>query len=653
MSEEKKLTASKLRRFDIKKLLANPELRQNLIVRSTIATQAREGIDITHEQAETSYYVVTEGERAAFFDLAPFRSTTGENDGRHIEFVRTLEGLPSGARLDTSLRDFEAIDDAPLSYSRLTLVGPLFRAYPSLCPSRGETRIGHQTFNDERFVRHWWEVNPSDYGAGKKWVPFAKGGNFCRFYSNVYLVVRWDEEAHLSYADRKSNFNVLLTSSSSDFLHKEALTWPRRTNKGFNIRRMPPGCIFGDKGPALFPALGIDPWFLSGVLNARLPEYLMGTLTAYSWESGVIQKLPVPDSKHQTTIPSQANCIYDIKAGWDTSNEICTHFVIPWVLESSFNHGGLSLSTVLDAVLDHEIHLDNELQQTYAELNDAVYKLYGVNDALRQKLDAAIGKRPPEIVWPQMEGRDREQKRREHVDRLLCYLVKRVVEADPDHIVCLQKVAHEPALIDRLRIELAACFPGQDPNALETEVVNELKKKTKGYRRAESLAEWLNDAFFEIHNTLYLQRPLLWHLASNQVRTEPGFACLVHAHHFTAEGLAKLRSVYVRDRITTLRREAAQAGQDNKEAERLELLALAEEVEEYDAKLKLLQEGAHTGTEGGDRDYRILTPWKSSAERPKGWNPDLDDGIKVNLAPLARTNLLRRKLKLGEAKEED
>jgi hypothetical protein len=653
MSEEKNPTRKRLRRFDIKKLLANPELRKNLIVRSTVATQAREGIDISEKQAETSYYVVTEGERAAFFGLVPFRSEAGENDGRHVEFVSALYDQISPTRTDIALRDFDPIDNAPLSFSRLALVGPLFRSFPPLYPSRGETRIGHQTFNDERFVRHWWEVLPGERGPGQKWVPFAKGGSFSRFYSDVYLVVRWDSVAHESYSTRKSNFNVLLTSSAPDFLHREALTWPRRTNKGFNIRRMPPGCIFGDKGPALFPAEGVNMWFLAGVLNSSLPEYLMGTLTSYSWESGVVQKVPIPKTGFKGKIEALALAVHDVKSNWDTGNEICTRFDRPWALQTVINGKAASLSSALDAVLDHEAALDDQLQSTYAELNDAVYRLYGVNDALRAKIEAAIGSRPPEIVWPQMEGRDRDQKRREHVDRLLCYLVKRVVEADEDGIVCLQRVFHEPPLIERLRRELAACFPEQDPNALETEVVNELKKKTKGYRRAESLTEWLHDAFFEIHNALYLQRPLLWHLASNQVRTEPGFACLVHAHRFTAEGLAKLRSVYLRDRITTLRREAAQAGQDNKEAERLELLALAEEVEEYDAKLKLLQEGAHTGTEGGDRDYRILTPWKSPADRPQGWNPDLDDGIKVNLAPLARTNLLRRKLKLGEAKEED
>lgn len=382
----------------------------------------------------------------------------------------------------------------------------------------------------------------------------------------------------------------------------------------------------------------------------------MSALTSFgSYEVGVLKKTPIPDSSpsNKAFVTSIAKKLHLTKSTWDTGNEICTRFDRPWVLQSAINENAATLSAALDVVLNHEAALDVELESTYAQLNDAVYRLYGVNDKLKTKLEAAIGKRPPEIVWPQMENKDRDQKRREHVDRLLCYLIKRIVEADADGLVCYESVAHEPPLLARLRKELSACFPQQDPSTLEIEVVNELKKKTKGYRRAESLTEWLQDAFFDTHTSLYQQRPLIWHLASNQVRRVPAIGVLVHAHKFNADALAKLRGTHLRDRLATLRREAGQASQDGRQDDRIEALAAIEELEAYDASLKHLQDGHHTGPEGSDRDYRILTPWKSQSERPKGWNPDLDDGIKVNIAPLARTNLLRRKMRFAEAEKED
>ena len=42
-------------RVDIKKILANPDLRRKIMVSTIIATQAREGIETTKEQAEQAY----------------------------------------------------------------------------------------------------------------------------------------------------------------------------------------------------------------------------------------------------------------------------------------------------------------------------------------------------------------------------------------------------------------------------------------------------------------------------------------------------------------------------------------------------------------------------------------------------------------------
>ena len=42
-----------------------------------------------------------------------------------------------------------------------------------------------------------------------------------------------------------------LKPASFDFYFRPGLTWPRRTN-GLSLRAMPSGCIFADKGPAVF-----------------------------------------------------------------------------------------------------------------------------------------------------------------------------------------------------------------------------------------------------------------------------------------------------------------------------------------------------------------------------------------------------------------
>jgi hypothetical protein len=651
----------------MKKLLADPELRRKLVVQGTIATQAREGIDVSKAEAEDSYYVVTQAERAAFFGLVPFRSEAGESDGRHLEFIKSIQDHAFGCRTEVTIKDFLLIESAPLSYDKLAFISQAFRDNPSLGNVAESIEQGVAMMNTDRYVRFVWEVSPDKIATSQSsrsnvtpWVPLSKGGDFSRFYYDFNLVLfaqeDWSDmkaEIAQKYPYLKGNSSLLIHPKNNYF--RPGITWPLRTQRGFNARFLPEGHMFSHKGPTIFFETRSDIIPALGILNSKFLEFCLKALVSFgSWEVTGLKRVPIPKSFHEhQDIREAAESIYSGKREWDTGNEISTRFDRPWVIQSVVNNRSNTLSDALDAVLDREAKLDVKLAETYAQLNSAVYRLYGVNDTLRAKIDSAIGERPPELVWPQMEGQDRDQKRREHVDRLLTYLVKQIVADDEDRIVCLQRVAHEPPLLERLRTALATCFSDQDPSSLETEVVNELKKKTKGYHRAETLGEWLHDVFFETHNALYQQRPILWHLASNQTRMEPGFACIVHAHHFDRDALAKLRSVYIRDRIAVLKREAAQAGQDGKADLRLDLLALAEEVEAYDAKLALLQEGTHTGAEGGERDYRILTPWKKAEDRPEGWFPDLDDGIKVNLSPLARTNLLRNKLKLGLAEAEE
>ncbi|MCL5746403.1 MAG: BREX-1 system adenine-specific DNA-methyltransferase PglX, partial [Acidobacteria bacterium] len=139
------------------------------------------------------------------------------------------------------------------------------------------------------------------------------------------------------------------------------------------------------------------------------------------------------------------------------------------------------------------------------------------------------------------------------------------------------------------------------------------------------------------HAALYRSRPIFWHISSRQGKSPAAFSALVHYHRFDKDRMAKLRGVYLREALTTFRREAALASQAGRAEDRLEWQAKVEEAEELDRRLQKVQEGFHEGAE----DYRILTPWKSETARPKGWDPDINDGVKVNIEPLQRAGVLR------------
>ena len=623
------------RRVNMKALLANADLRRELMVSTIQATQAREGIETTREQADRAYYVVTEAENAVFFDLERYRGgKRSEPDRREEMFARALREEVERVRFDVPRRDFGTIDTSPLAYRRVGLVAHIFREAPALDPAWGSARQGLATAADPQFVRHHWEIPRGQIGRDLPWVPFAKGGGFSRFYSNVYLVVYWKDNGRAV-----RDFAGSYIRNERDYF-KSGLTWPLRTQRGFNLRVVPEGCIFGHKGPAIFPVRSDDTWFLLGTANSAPAEYLLKGLMSFgSWEVGVIKRLPIPEPgpAQRKRIAELAQTIHDAKADWDTGNETSTRFVAPWALRGAL--ADLDVAARLDKLAELEAAEEARIQGLYSELNDETYKFYGIADATRSLIEETMGERPPEVLWSDMERKDADQKRMEHVWRLLSYAVRRVVEADDDGIVPSMAVGGESPLIERVRAELDALFPNHDLNQVEVGITNELRHRVKGYRRVETLEEWLRDEFFEYHASLHQKRPIFWHLATSQGRGECSFGAIVHYHKFDHDRLAKLRGTYLRDAIAHFRREAGLADQEGRTDDRLMWQARVEEAEQLDKRLQWVQEGVSGHPAPGD--CRIRTPWKSEDQQPKGWRPDLDDGVVVNIAPLQTAGVLR------------
>jgi hypothetical protein len=384
--------------------------------------------------------------------------------------------------------------------------------------------------------------------------------------------------------------------------------------------------------------------YVLAISNTTAFEYLFKTKTSFSWEIGIMKSmpLPVPTESQQIFIANLGNAIYDAKASWDTGNETSTSYVEPWVLREDIVDLASSVTERLAYLAKYEAKQTENIQRQYAELNDHVYRLYGINDSTRATIKETLGERPPEIIWPQMEKRDAEQKRMEHVWRLLSYFVKRVVAADEDGIVPFASTSGEPTLLERIHGEIEQLFPHQAETQTEAQIVNELRRRVKGYRRSESIAAWLEDAFFDYHVSLYERRPVIWHIASCPTgEGAAAFGALVDYHRFDRNGMAKLRGTYLRDHVNHLRREAALASQEGRREDQIEMQAKLEEATTLDERLRLVQEGRHEGEEGDERDFRILTPWKSPQQRPVGWNPDIDDGVKVNIEPLQKAGVLR------------
>ena len=186
--------------------------------------------------------------------------------------------------------------------------------------------------------------------------------------------------------------------------------------------------------------------------------------------------------------------------------------------------------------------------------------------------------------------------------------------ADDDGIVCLQSLRGEAPAAERVRALLADAF-GTEWSAQK---LNELIANVDF--AGKSLEEWLRDGFFEQHCALFQQRPFVWQVWDGR---KDGFSALVNYHQLAApngEGrriLDKLTHTYLGDWLDRQRADQ-KAGVEGADGRVAAAEHLKRELE------KILE---------GEPPYDIFVRWKPLHQQAVGWEPDLDDGVRMNIRP--------------------
>ncbi|MFH0734659.1 MAG: type II restriction endonuclease [bacterium] len=172
-------------------------------------------------------------------------------------------------------------------------------------------------------------------------------------------------------------------------------------------------------------------------------------------------------------------------------------------------------------------------------------------------------------------------------------------------------------LADRLRNYLQTVL-GDDWNnhLLEQFLAKENTKKT-------NLEDWLKEEFFEQHCKMFNNRPFIWHIWDGR---KDGFNVLVNYHKLTKENLQKLVFTYLGDwiRQCEAKKKFGESGAEG-------LLSAAVKLND---KLKAILEG--------ENPLDIFVRWKPIEKQPIGWEPDLNDGVRLNIRPFILAGVLRK-----------
>ncbi len=292
-----------------------------------------------------------------------------------------------------------------------------------------------------------------------------------------------------------------------------------------------------------------------------------------------------------------------------------------------------------------------------------------------EELSQEIEVHPISVYWLLKEGIEKEswrslpEERRVATDRftglilqLLGHRWPKQIEAnepipdwaDADGIIPVTDGTSEKMLVDRVRKRISTEFQGGDVAAIEREFAEIMGKP---------LDQWLEVEFFKHHVKQFKKRPIAWQIQSGKYthRTKPAFACLVYYHKLDGDLLPKIRTQYVgplRQRFETELRGIEAVSVDTRsvrqDKRRVELEALIEELKDFETALQQVVVKGFSSKKLETLIAREKTDKWCSVDgikdppvngdaflrQERSYLPDINDGVRVNIAPLQEAGLL-------------
>jgi hypothetical protein len=198
--------------------------------------------------------------------------------------------------------------------------------------------------------------------------------------------------------------------------------------------------------------------------------------------------------------------------------------------------------------------------------------------------------------------------------------------ADEDGIVCLASVRGEASAVERLRKLLAVALGEEWSAAKERELLLATAADNNTKKPDPDLDSWLRNSFFSDHCKLFHSRPFIWQIWDGHVN---GFSALVNYHKLAAPNgqgrktLDQLTFTYLGDWIDRQKDDQAEGinGADDRLAAALDL----------QGQLKKILVG--------EPPYDIFVRWKPLHQQAIGWEPDINDGVRLNIRPYLAAQL--------------
>lgn len=264
----------------------------------------------------------------------------------------------------------------------------------------GRQCLGMRTGDNERFLRLWTEVSNEKakmnctskkeaIDSGFKWFPYNKGGEFRKWYGNLWYVVNWENDGfEIKELVRKVypqlGDNLGWKISNEDKYFCKGLAWSRISTSYFGVRLCDNNLIFDTNAPMMFANDESMLNYYAGILTSKVATAILQIINpTITFQVGDIGEVPIIVKKE--LCPQVDALVEEAKKlsrfEWD-SYEISWDFKKHPLLRN--------VSTISEAFNQWQVECDdrfNKLKANEEELNRIFIDIYGLQEELTPEVE--------------------------------------------------------------------------------------------------------------------------------------------------------------------------------------------------------------------------------------------------------------------------
>jgi hypothetical protein len=198
-----------------------------------------------------------------------------------------------------------------------------------------EVRQGLATADNTRFLRCFWEA----YSPSMRWMPYAKGGGYCKWAGLEWLLVDWQMDGIRVRAFGKGRFQ------GTEFYFKQGLTYTLMARGSFSARVLNKS-LFDVTGISMFSKGTVSIHYLIAFSAARAVSYLLRvTVQDTKFHAGYVCNLPLSkDSTSANLIETIGSLCIEFK------RMIVSHNLVERNFENSIHKQNYLVPTILHSL---------------------------------------------------------------------------------------------------------------------------------------------------------------------------------------------------------------------------------------------------------------------------------------------------------------